>query len=474
MANGSSGHRSWRIGLVVDHPRRDLEGLTLLARALMARRQRPVLVPMYQQGMDQALARLDAIVVNYYRQNNADMLRAWRRDDLTTFVLDTEGGVLSATGFRSLQGVASSLARLQVADGVDGYLFWGAKLADAVRSEATLPENRIAVTGCPRFDLCSEPWRHRLGARHGDYILVNFNFSLINPAQTEGADQEINMMIAGGWPSDYVHVLVQDMREVFRAYLDCIDELTATLPGQRFRLRPHPFEDPRPYLARFSKRSNVDINGQGSVAMAIQRAACVLHLNCGTAVEAAMLGSVPLQLEFLNTPIQRVHAPLPARVSRPVSDTRELADLLRQPENAGDGFDLAAAVKTELQPYFGALDGRAADRAADFIVARLSQLRTRSRNPSLGLALRSGHPGASPGQILQGFLGSLLGTAAAARLREAIQPARRDKRLQVHRIASLLQEFSACKPGAPARPRRARHRFTRLPLESIIIEPAHG
>src|SRR6516162_3041047 len=87
-----------RIGLVVDHPRRDLDGLVLLALALLARGARPVLVPMYQQGLEQALLRLDAIVVNYYRPNNAQILRRWRAEHLATFVLDTEGGVLSEAG----------------------------------------------------------------------------------------------------------------------------------------------------------------------------------------------------------------------------------------------------------------------------------------------------------------------------------------------------------------------------------------
>src|SRR6516165_918795 len=175
-----------RIGLVVDHPHRDLEGSVLLARRLVARGGEPVLVPMYQQGIEQALLGLDAIVVNYYRPNTASALRRWRADGLATFVLDTEGGVLSESGHDSPPAFASALARLHVADGVDGYLFWGEKLARAVRDIGALPAERIAVTGCPRFDLCAEPWRRRLGPRGADYVLINTNFSLINPAQARG------------------------------------------------------------------------------------------------------------------------------------------------------------------------------------------------------------------------------------------------------------------------------------------------
>ena len=460
-----------RIGLVVDHPHRDLEGSVLLARRLVARGGEPVLVPMYQQGIEQALLGLDAIVVNYYRPNTASALRRWRADGLATFVLDTEGGVLSESGHDSPPAFASALARLHVADGVDGYLFWGEKLARAVRDIGALPAERIAVTGCPRFDLCAEPWRRRLGPRGADYVLINTNFSLINPAQARGPGAEIATMIAGGWGKGYVVALVADMRGVFGGYLACLERIFAAFPRQRFRVRPHPFEDRSSYLERFARYGNVEVNGEGNVAAALRKATSVLHLNCGSAIEAALLDCTPVQLEFLNTPLQRAHAPLPARISRGVATIDELASVLERPERLTEGFDIAAAVRRELAPYFGPLDGRAADRAAEFIMTRLASLSRRRRTASVFAG-----GGTRPGQVLQAALGAALGSAAVARLREAMQPARRAKRLKAKRISALLAEFAACEPQAAGQAlptaRRARHRLSGLPLESILVEPA--
>jgi surface carbohydrate biosynthesis protein len=425
---------------------------------------------MYQQGIDLALLGLEAVVVNYYRPNNASALREWRADGVATFVLDTEGGVLSESGHDAPEAFAKALGDLRVEDGVDGYLFWGAKVADAVRTSGALPPERIAPTGCPRFDLCAEPWRRRLGPRTNDYILINTNFSLINPAQSSSIERETDTMVASGWTPGYVRELTRDLQAVFKSYLDCLDTLTGTLRGQRFRIRPHPFENQGLYVRRFGSRSNVEVNGEGNVAAAIQGTACVLHLNCGSAVEAAMLGRVPIQLEFLNTPVQRAHAPLPRRVSRQAMDASELITLLRQPESLDSAFDLAGVVERELKPFFGALDGRAAERVADFIIDRLKQIGcVPGHPPSLVGALGSGRRRAGVGQVLQGTLGVLFGTAAVARLREVIQPTRREKRLDVDRIDTITRELAMCEGRPPGNVKRGRHPLSGLPLESVTI-----
>jgi hypothetical protein len=181
-----------------------------------------------------------------------------------------------------------------------------------------------------------------------------------------------------------------------------------------------------------------------------------------------MLDRLPIQLEFLNTPLQRRHAPLPGRVSLRVNSAGELADLLARREGLQEGYDRAGAAR-ELAPYFGALDGRAGERAADFILERLGQLPRRRRASPLGRALLA-QRGARSVQAVQGALGSLFGTAALARLRELLAPARRGKRLKVEDIAALVRQLALCAADPPAHVRRARHPLSGLPLESVVIE----
>ena len=89
------------IGLVVDNPKRDLDGLVLLSRQLAARGISSALVPMYQQGIEIPLLDVNAVVLNYARPNNRALIESYKAMGLSVFVLDTEGGVLSSAGLDS-------------------------------------------------------------------------------------------------------------------------------------------------------------------------------------------------------------------------------------------------------------------------------------------------------------------------------------------------------------------------------------
>ena len=68
-----------RVGLIVDSPLRDLQGTVLIARELVDRGLEAILVPMYQQGVDVPLLKLDALLLNYARLNNLELMRAYHR-----------------------------------------------------------------------------------------------------------------------------------------------------------------------------------------------------------------------------------------------------------------------------------------------------------------------------------------------------------------------------------------------------------
>ena len=61
---------------------------------------------------------------------------------------------------------------------------------------------RLEVTGCPRYDYCSAPWSALLEYIERDFVLVNTNFSAINPQFSRSAEDEIEVFIRTGWPRD--------------------------------------------------------------------------------------------------------------------------------------------------------------------------------------------------------------------------------------------------------------------------------
>jgi hypothetical protein len=291
----------------------------------------------------------------------------------------------------------------------------------------------------------------------------------VNPGQFGGVEKEVATMISAGGERLYVETFVSDQKRVFEQYLSVLEDLVSQTPNRHFRIRPHPFESPNIYKRRFSRFANVSINGDGTVIAALHNATCAIHLNCGSAVEAAMMGKLPIQLEFLNNPIQRTNAPLPSRLSVLVQSLSELVEIVSK-NPVVSSFNLSEAVSKELTPYFGPLDGKAAGRVADFICGYMNSTLGACRRNWFISAVRAGRRNPTTGQLVQGLMGAILGSAVTERIREGLRPARRAKRVNGDAVDSILMQLNNCDPGVPWSARRAAHPWSRLPLESIFIE----
>jgi hypothetical protein len=332
-----------------------------------------------------------------------------------------------------------------------------------------MPSDRLHLTGCPRFDFAAPRWRKLLdGDRHG-YLLVNANFPLVNSRFSSKPGAEREAMIRAGWDGSYIDRFLTDLKQVFANYLVEIGRLAAARPDRAILVRPHPFESEEVYRRALAQHSNVVVDGAGSVLDMIQNAAGVIHLNCGTAIEAVLLGKLPIQLEYLNTPATAGHALLPARVSRPTMSFDELLDVVDHIDEQTTKFDFAGVHAANIDPFFYRNDGLAAERVADVLLGRKDP-----RRPFVSLvsALRGTRPNPSAGQIAKGAASLMLGSAATEKLRTWFSPARRDKRIEPADVAALLRRIALhdkCDPSLFSAA-RARCAKTGLPLASIVVE----
>lgn len=460
-----------RVALILDNPKRDLDGLALVACQLLHRGARPTVVPMYQQGYDLPLLTPDVVLVNYARLNNKDLLATYRAIGSRVAVMDTEGGVLSEQGADSPENWARHFRVSGFADLVDGYFFWGEKVRAAFLADSGLPADALQVTGCPRYDVCALPWRNALVYSKDGYVLINTNFSSINPIYTRSDDREKWIFKDLGWEASYVDRLFSDLTAVFPRYLDILVRLARDNPSLSFLVRPHPFENPAPYRECFGGVSNVEINGDGNILPVIAHASLVLHLNCGSAVETNLLGKVPVSLEFLNTNTMRRHAPLPSKISCHAEGYDDLCAWVRDPAECAARHDPALVMKGHIAPWFGPLDGRASQRLADGLL-ELAPRSTHTRRPSLARSLRGGRSPAAPGRLAQGVLANLLGTQVMSGLRHVLTPARRGKSVTASDVAGRIDHFAALASlGLEYTCRHARHPITGLPLTSIELVP---
>jgi surface carbohydrate biosynthesis protein len=453
--------RPRRVGLIVDHPKRDLAGLVLLARALAARGFDVFLVPQYEQAVDVPLLGLDALLVNYARPTNREIVGDFARSGIAVYVLDTEGGVLAKDGPNAPDKLAAYVADSGYAALLAGYFFWGPVLRDAFASAAVLPPDRLHLTGCPRFDLAAPRMRALIPPRRTGHILVNTNYSVVNSKFAAGGEDRAAMASFGYGPAR-LQRLVDDVGAIMRGMIDTVLRLSEEFPDRQFVVRPHPFERESTYREAFAARRNVCVDGSGDVFDALKGARALLQVNCGTAMDAIMVGVPSLSLDFLNTDYMRNQASLFSGASIPVADYAALAAMI-----GGEipPFDAAARYAEFVEPWFHLNDGQATERVAAVLAADFARDSAPPRRVSVrrSLAASRGHP--TWGQRAQSLLANLAGSFASGRLRALAQRHRRDKSFDPAAVRRLL----ALLGGDAPKVERARHPVTKAPLASLAI-----
>ena len=458
------------IGIVVDHPKRDLPGAVLLAHHLTKRIASVSIIPMYEQGVDVPRLGLDAIVMNYVREANYTLIENYAGAGIDVYVLDTEGGVLAQSGGNSPKNFAERIAGSGISDKLSGYFFWGSLLRDEFLKRGVLPPDKMHLTGCPRFDFAAPRWRKLLKYKRSGFVLVNANFPLVNPKFSSGPDGERSAMIAAGWNSDYVDRLLADLKVVFAGYLETVAQMAAQRPNVDILVRPHPFEDEGIYHDALDEFKNVSIDGQGNVLDVIQNSAAIVHLNCGTAIEGIMLGKIPLNLSYLDTEATKNHAPLPASISRPVSSFEELLHCLDHIQEETRTFQFEKLYAEHIHQFFHNADGAASERVADALVQSGRLNKHRNIRHDVKNVLASSRPAPSIGQRFKGLSNFVFGSAFTSHALTLVRTQKRDKVLDLDLVRSLSSELTRHDPGSPPLDVvQAKCRYLKLPLASISI-----
>lgn len=345
--------------IVVDNPLRDLDGAVLLARQLTASGYKATLVPMYDQGFVIPALKPDMVVLNYFRKNNLELVRLYKKLGIVVAVVDTEGLTASPEHYAQL---IHSVGSMEL---VDLYCVWGRGQYEAVRACGELADSRLVLTGCQRNDFASYPWRAALRShREADYVLINTNFPVANPRFSAGQSAEIETMLGNNVKRSFAEQFVRDNVEVCEKVKSTIARLAHDFPHQRFVLRPHPFERLEGYV-ELSQLNNVEVIQEGTSFEWLACAKLLLHLNCSTAIEATMLGVPALSLEWLNKDTLRLKTA--GDVSTPLSSYADLADAIR---HSIAGLAFAPPSKETLQKIedsYHLIDGRASERICSAI-----------------------------------------------------------------------------------------------------------
>lgn len=364
--------RDPRVAILVDHPQRDLGGATLLALALCARGATTHLVPANLAPRELWALAPDLVLLNYLRRSNEALGASLAAAGVRLGLLDTEGGVwASFESYRELLWRDAALrARTAVA------CLWGPRMAHDVTSAGVLPAACVHVTGCPRFDLHHPDWRTgpQVPAA-APRILVNTNFSTVNPRFTTVERKIATSRENFGWSMAEIARVLDTERAAIDATVELCRRLAHDFPDAGVLLRPHPFEDERPYREALADVPAATVDGSGPVDARIAAAAVVIQRSCTTAVEAGLVGRPTLSPRWIPAPFEIAMA---ESVSVPCEDYQAMrahvAAVLAGRHVTPPAVDAALAAVT--RDYFHVLDGDAHARAADAVIAALDGERT--------------------------------------------------------------------------------------------------
>ena len=246
--------------------------------------------------------------------------------------LDEEGGVYNEKLYKQefLRRNKENILKF-----VDLIFTWGEKQKKILYENTTFPENKIIISGHPRFDLCKPKFREfqtALLKNHIDpkikYILINSTFTAANTILT--LEEEIKLRMRArkdeSLDVDYERLLYSYRKLLIKYFYELVLDINNKYPEHTIIFRPHPGENPKYYVKLFQKIKNVIVTGDGSVQEWISNSQMVLHHDCTTAIEAFF--SEKFIISYCKIRDDDFVQELPIKISHIANESNQVLDIM--------------------------------------------------------------------------------------------------------------------------------------------------
>jgi surface carbohydrate biosynthesis protein len=259
---------------------------------------------------------------------------------------------------------------------------WGQDDADFFASYSNYGGAPLHVTGNPRIDLLRHEMRpyfqakvDALRAAHGDFILINTNFSFVNNfaddlnlVQRGDDDEVIGISRTGrGLSPEFAGAMAAHQQTIFESFCALMPNLSRCFPHLTFVLRPHPSENHDTWRSIVAGLPNLEVIHDGNVVPWLIACRGLLHNGCTTAVEAAVLGTPAITFQPVHSQAFDYH--LPNSLSRPASTTDEVMGRIAALAADKHASPCAPDNQHILPRHLAATDGRlATDQIVDVLV----------------------------------------------------------------------------------------------------------
>lgn len=277
------------ICLVIDHPGRDLKGVTLLAAKLTVLGYRTIICPLNISIHEIWKFTPDLVHLGYLRTNNQYFVDNLHRANILYTVLDTEGGVLEDFSVLCKAFPIRSFPK----ENLSLFFSWGESLEQYIVEHGYLKQSQIVTTGQPRIDFYHKKFHAGLELesikKFGKFFLFNSIFSFSNP-RFSSVESELTNAVRM-YQVDYIKAKEQQKleAEAQAKFIDLVKKTAKKYPEHHIIYRPHPFEGEDIYLKEFKHFNNITVTNFGQVDSWIYHSEAVVQLKCSTAFEATML-----------------------------------------------------------------------------------------------------------------------------------------------------------------------------------------
>jgi surface carbohydrate biosynthesis protein len=265
---------------------------------------------------------------------------------------------------------------------------WGQENVDLLRQYPGLPENLpIHLTGNPRADMLRAEMRpffdaevERLRKVYGDFILVNTNFSDVNPfipnvglfLPTKDPRKKARVGQSGiGMSRQFAEGLRDHKQAILGDFKRLIPLLEQAFPDLTIVVRPHPSENHKIYHDIAATCERVKVASEGNVIPWLLASKTMVHNGCTTGLEAYVLGVPAISYlatfdEYYDYEFQG----LPTKLSYQCFHFRELKDTLTRILAGELGAAGGEERKTLINYYLASQDGPlACERIVDVLEA---------------------------------------------------------------------------------------------------------
>jgi len=270
---------------------------------------------------------------------------------------------------------------------VSHMIAWGQENADLLRQFPALPETiPIHIIGNPRGDMLRPELRgyfddqvEQLKEQYGDFILINTNFSDVNPfipsvglfmPESGNGDVPRFGQAGKGMRLEFATGLRDHKQAILDDFMEMVPALQRSFPDQMIVIRPHPSEKYDIYNELAARYKNVKVDNSGNIIPWLLACEAMVHNGCTTGVEAYLLRVPAISyLTTLNEYYDYEFQGLPTKLSHQCFSFDDLKQTLGKILTGEISVAGGKERKTLIDYYLAAQDGPlACDRLVDVLI----------------------------------------------------------------------------------------------------------